>query len=87
MKVLPMKISARFSMQYKNGYFVTTKHGKSEAGKPTTNDKTYPDLLTAYEKLTGLGEDGNAVMFAGDQLLKLHGVVGRAETKARQLNK
>jgi hypothetical protein len=82
-----IKISDKYSMSYKSGYFVTHKTGLTEAGKPTKVDKTYPSLGRAYEVLTDLGEDGNAVMIAGDKLLKLHGVVGRIETKARQVGK
>ena len=88
-----IRISKRFSLQYKNGYFETREYAKKgqEAKVPgeeyMSSMKTYPSLLCAYEALIGIGEDGNAVMFAGDQLLKLHGVVGRAETKNRQVNK
>jgi len=90
-KIEAIRISKRFSLQYKNGYFETREYSKKGDSAKVPGEeymsamKTYPDLLTAYEVLTALGEDGNAAMIAGDKLLNLYGVVGRAETKSRQI--
>ena len=92
-RIEAIRISKRFSLQYKNGYFEAREYSKKGADAKVPGEeymscmKTYPSLGRAYEVLTSLGEDGDAVMFAGDQLLKLHGVVGVFETKNRQVNK
>jgi len=71
-----IRLSDKFSIQYKNGYYITHEHAKrgveaKNAGEEyTCNTQTYPTVLSVWEALKAQGQDGNAVMITCDNLLK-----------------
>ena len=67
-----IRISHKYSISRKNGYFQTHEHTANECIRAT---KTYPSLLSLYAALKSLGESGDKIVAACQTLLETSSAV------------
>ena len=70
-----IRISDKYSIAYKNGYFISHEYAKKGDSSKNKGEeyvcttKTYARLSGLYTALKDIGEDGNKIIKAGEALI------------------